>query len=111
MLRVNYQNTAGDPRSFAFRFLTRGVPIDDLESMEIDPEAIVPPEAASSRPSPCSSDLRRRSKEARQVASQVDRLLVGGVDPTNTSRTIRKPESRCVSTTWFRDRQPPLTST
>ena len=69
---------------FAFRFLTRGVPIDDLRSLEMDPEAIVPPEAASrTGPSPVVLTCADGEEEARQVASQVDRLLVGGVDPTN----------------------------
>ena len=99
MLRVNYQNTR-EILDFAFRFLTRGVPIDDLRSLEMDPEAIVPPEAASrTGPSPVVLTCADGEEEARQVASQVDRLLVGGVDPTNIAVLYGSQKVRIVSTT------------
>lgn len=80
ILRVNYRNTR-EILDFAIRFLTTGDPASLQDTTDGEPDAIIPPEAASrSGPWPKVLTCADQRSEAHLVATEVKRLLDEGVD-------------------------------
>ena len=81
LLRVNYRNTR-EILEFAMNFLTGTTDWASGDPSPQDPEALVPPEAATrSGPGPKLLDCSNSKEEAAAIAAEVDRLRRSGVDP------------------------------